>query len=1627
MIKREEHLFTGMHRDNYPINQEAKFLWDARNIRITNNDDNTLLSLTNEKGTSDPLLYIGGQYIGHCVLGDYLIIFTNTVEGDKVVSRIHRIEYNKDKNRYYDIILVEAENLFDVNYPIEAIGLYETQLIQKVYWVDGKHQPRFINIAKPELRFPGTLQNYKDKQDEAISLQETIDRIDAEGGDSSVHKVALKDTKDTLSILSKNIQSSFNIKQLDFSTIVNLNETIDIYKQYGYGQFSPGVIQYAFSYYNKYEQESAIFYVSPLQYITYTDRGAKADEVNIPVSFNITINKPDTNFEYIRVYAIHRTSLDSTPNTRIVGDIRINLDNKNQIYSLIDTGNIGESIDASYLDYVGGNSIIAGTICQKDNTLFLGNITHAANTEIKEIEEYIKNRYTLNNYTIQFARENNESFVYYYFNKDALLKNNTIFKTNETYRLGVQVQYQSGQWSDPIFLKDDILSTRYPFEYTKTNYSNSKEVILDKDTMEYLYGKGVRRVRTCVVFPRAVERDVICQGILNPTVYNVDCRKNNAPYSMASWIFRPTTSFGVNANSATNVQYGAKVEFRHDKPLRTRFYDGEVYAADRGMEVQNMYIPKNWDTEITKDNVNDYRSCFFVDENIVTLNSPDIEIDEQMINYNYEGAKLRIVGRAFLGATAGDITIQDSGTINPNAQGFTHTFIGHTTEIAAEQFNPSSLENYQELLINGGLISGCFYQDSEVKFENNKYAFGKDILYWFTCLWARQGSLNNDEARAQDSGAQSALLKKKIISNLKFFNKNECIQTIDNYNFPIRYHNITTPKLFNSSEVESLNIHPVYSNQDLVYMGNIDYLNITNSRYYLYRGETMEDSTVTSTQHDKYISGTEVQLETNFIIDSSDPVRIKYKSSPHLVFSLNGDDRNVQILPRSKTFSSLAPISSDEDPSTSLIKSSYNPIPVWSNLYNTTISRNARAFYQDCIYIDGTWQLLLETYGSIENLPENMIGSIIIVPQDNNTYNVYRVIYDSQQYKIKLVKLTTSTIQDYLTVKCYPGFTNIIKENDSYALLEGTEDAQYTEKVLEYQYGKEIRKINYKQYNTNTPVKLYRIIPAQTGEADLFTITYMSGEDYQLGNAYSLQQTKFSDLSKSSILDPFTQYTPPYLLIGELYKDNVENKFGGTSEYALQQNIWIPSSEPVNIDTTKDQIGIPYQYGDTWYSRYDCLKTYPFTTDDQNQVVEIGSFLLETRVNVDCRADINRGKLSNLTALPSNFNLFNSVYNQSNNFFTYQVLPEDFYKQKEFTNQIVYSTQKTLGEDIDTFSRTTLGSVFNLDGELGGITAIRKWNELLIAFQDKAVQRLLFNSKVQIPVSEGVPIEISNNYKMTGAQLRSNTIGCKNKWSIVETPSGLVFVDSNTNNIYILDSENIKDISATLGFNQWVKENNPESIWNPQSKENNGIRAFYDTNNMDIYFTKGLILDEQNNEIQGDALCYSDKLKLFTSFMSYSGVCAMFNFNNGFYSIKGDNSGISLYQNNVGEYNNFFGTAKPYSISFISNGSTQQEGSLNNFDKIFDTIEYRADLYNNNDLLYESPFNKIQVYNEYQDTHLIDINSKKKFRVWRALIPRDFKNKRDRIRNLWSCIKLENSSPQNNKMIFNSVSVNFSV
>lgn len=1470
-LRNEHHTFTGMQRDSSISRHPSSFLYDAHNIRLTVRDNDTLYSITNEKGTKRTDISVEGTYLGHCLLNKYLVVFSIDADSSRP-DYINRIDLETlDKTLLYN------GNLnFSLDHPIEAINSYENESIQKVYWTDGYNQPRMINIV----------------------------------GDTS----------------------KFNDSYFDFIRELALNEKVSIQKQLGTGRFAPGVIQYAFTYYTKYGQESNIFYTSPLQYISFQDRGASPEEV-VENSFRINVKNLDTNFDYLRIYSIHRTSLDGEASVKRVQDINIrslfsgeswdfyywetaeqspkikvngqyedvdrnncefiktDLDwesedeewygftkanypnltikvgdnfvtwgrdsNPNSIIlilitngilsylvefpskddttlsekvlvidgfpdvTFVDTGTTGDAVDPSELLYKGGQNIIAQTLEQKDNTLFFGNITLSRSSNVNDFKASLQTGINIEEGYRKFKLLKSDNTGYKYSNQLTVTDpqtDNSVpcagFKNGDYYRCGVQFQGKDGSWSDPIFLKDKQIESNRPRESSDNN-GNYIEVPVFKATIPQtitndLIAFGFKKARAVVVYPSIHDRMTYCQGVVCPTLYTRKHREEGDLYAQSSWFFRP--SLGDNLTPVMPVD-----TFHPDGTVSP--VKGEngtpLYYTNKEIEGSNCFIPYKSDNssnirqaEIQGEFNNDDK--FRIEDELCTLHSPDIEFDDYLQVVHFTNTAIRQVGKINFTKTFSDIDIQtESPTISNNGSGFVHK---------------SFAENYSY-----GIVAGLFYDDYVVDDHNEAHS-GYDAyinIYspskWLVYPWNKSGSLNNDLNRPAGKGTRTAVLKKKVISNLRY------ADTI--WSDAVTKHFLTIdPQLFVSNEVSILKFG------DKIYQGNIDTLLSPDSMEGMYFA------------HDGNLS----------------------------------EDGNKFIGPS--------------------ISTDFNSNNWWKTFGKERVGDEANNY-------------------SIENK------------------GLYKFNTDSWLYK-----------------------NSAIGSDNSGLVL-----------------GKEFVRMKYK----STAHMVF----------------------------------KYSDINWDA---PTKESVLPIVEIAK-YVEKPANLFGGESEDALKANIWIPCGEPVTLGesydgkTTGGSTIIQYSYGDTYYQRWDCLKTYPFTPEDINQIVEIGSFMLETHINIDGRYDRNRGQLNNLNMTPQNFNLINPVYSQTNNFFTYRILDDDYYNISQFSNQITWSKEKQAGADVDLWTNVTLGSTYDMDGSKGEIISLNTWKDQIFCFQNKGVCNILFNSRVQIPTSDRVPIEITNSYKVDGYRYIADGIGCNNKFQIKETPSGIYFIDGVSGHLFNIGT-NLADVTATHNMSSWFSNNTVNKL-------------LYDDINHDLYLV--------NNDT---ALCFSEILGQFISFMDYEGISLIETYNKSVVTLK-DSEMYKLFE---GQYNNFFGTEdtpnfKPWYFTFISNGV---DNSFMDFDKIFTNIDYRMDMAGEGEYKHNNSLDYIQVTNEYQDTGICDLkmftrvnnsllryplrdkNLQKKFREWRIQIPRN-KGTLDRIRNPWCKITLGSQNSNNYQAVLHDLNVQY--
>lgn len=1301
----------GMNRDLSVSAFNPEFAFENMNLRLATNENNTLLSWVNERGTAPITLVdenwvtdnhdtprcktsIEGTPIGTAVLNHQLVLFTHAEDKD----RIYVIKY-KDSSvpNMKALLLYEGSLSFDVNHPLEILVSYESEIVQKVYWVDGINQPRVANI-KGDYTVNG---NYKP------SLV------------------------------------------FDFVCELQLNETVKVKKIFGgNGMFAPGVIQYAFTYYNKYGQESNIFYTTPLYYISHRDRGASPED-KVDNAFQISISGIDTNFEYIRIYSIQRTSIDGTPICKRVQDIAIEgLSNNSASYT--DTGMSGDSVDPTELLYKGGSAIKASTLEQKDMTLFLGDITLQRSTALDSSTVFRNTPITNSGLTraIFPMRVFSKDYIYYSqlssYDEDGNSTPCAGFKYGDVYRLGMQFQDKWGAWCEPVYIGNKQVLK----EPTSVLGESQIQVPIMKGTLTpellSLIPSEYKKVRAVVVFPNIQDRLTICQGVINPTLYTEHHRTTDKDiYAQSSWFFRPYTR-GIRRVDANGAVAPRSYEISIDGSTITQ--DSLEYtqrnttpgSPDAGKPAYNpsgdLVIPATANIrEVEIQGDYDDENKFHIDLKTVTFHSPDLEFDDQMYSVDFSGLMYRKAGDVQFSKTFSDISIQtETPTASNDGGGFQH-----------KSFTRDGVN---------GIVSGLFYDDyiiNDTEGRGDVYIGPYSEMYnsakWMVYLWNKTGSLNNDINRPVNEGTPTAVLKKKVISNLRYSSTKSYNSIVGSTLLSF----MAKPALFASDQTEIIKLSS--ENSNFIYMGNIDtVLNPDNSdgMYFVFNSKDLK---------------TEYDVKNDFIKEEEQ---------------------------------------------------------WWKTFYDQVTESGVTSKQGAPWYFDsGRW-----------------------------------------------VKFATDFFSKYLDCA--------IK--------------------------KDLVRIKYK----TTPHLVFSL-----------------KEEDCLSKIWNYRITDISMMPSLPVLE----------LKRNIPESDFSSLYGGESKDALRENIWVPCGEPVRLDDidSNGNVNFYYEYGDTYYQRYDCLKTYAFTPEDENQVVEIGSFMLETRVNIDGRYDRNRGQLSNINMSPKNFNLLNPVYSQINNMFTYRIVDtEENSKNKSYPNQITWSKTKESGADIDQWTNITLASVLELDGDKGKLNKLTRLNDQILAFQDTGISQILYNENVQISSTDGVPIEIANSGKVQGKRYLSNTIGCSNKWSMTTTPAGIYFTDSHDKSIYLFNGQ-LQNLSNLGGFASWAKNKIflTGKQWNPNFDTSDFV-TYYDKLNQDVLFI--------NSET---ALAWSERLQAFTSFYSYESVPYFCNLDDTGIWVKKDADTLLLWKHQAGNYCSFFdldGVAnKPYWMTLVGNPEPQM-------DKIFTNLEFRA-------------------------------------------------------------------------------------
>lgn len=1607
----------GMTRDLDPAKSSNQYAYEIRNLRLTAQEDTTLLALTTEKGNTEYTItgdVIIGNIVGYCTIDKYLTLFTY---GNNT-NYIYRL-IEQDNTILNSFKLYEGNLGFDENDTLETIGVFESENIIKVYWIDGKHQPRFINIVADTT----TIQSWS--------------------------------TKDT---------------PFDFIPAMSLKETVEISRAEYSGMFPAGTIQYALSYFNKNGQQSNIFYISPIYYTSPDGRGGSPEET-ISNSFRITINNTDNNFDSIRIYSIQRTSENGTPICKIVRDVKNEgtlVQDTQHIFTTTTTSSAGRittspririwnhdettflesnsiPLDTFLTDvsnnertytirnFLSGSSFISGY----DVYLYTGIITPAGEivkkytskppssgsvsiigiititetlafndapndvsyvisspnvtidtpisnfieettwigTKIQSIDASYNTISIIDNGMIGQIVDINEIL---FAGGSAIIpytmeqKNNVLFFGNYTYAdnslseeditaiaNGIKVYYG---YADTIISKG-VIGNHYMYK-SQLELSN-KEITTFKGGEYYTFGVILQT-------STGTWTSVIPIGTFLNTLYPKDSETGFRPVKaflqispdISNILSRYKTIKAVYSSYNNVLCQGALCPTVFSK--RRNDPNGKIYAQSswyfRTVDSDaNSHLPSNIHNHslgADADNENHTQEImgavtngFYNKDNINLYSNTDMFVDWNTLTINSPDIEW-----GSLKKTKAKMRLVGA---MPITAGITSMSLNLSSSLKNPErdglvFNPIINNNISILGYQVNLNEYIFNDDlfdalNTGNLEDLENSWGDYSAYYPIFTWQKEGSITTQN----DTETPYAALKTKVMASL-------------------RESAYTDYFINNLTEFNKANLEYDISPFDVYYNDNRNILLERQEENSLYLGVV---DTVLSSTMDLYAKYNNTISKRSIFTNAI--VRMKYNSGIHGVFSLLNKNATTTILP-----DVVADSESVEESNAAGI----NPILV-IDYSEDLINRSHPNFYYSphsiAIYYDPDTTLL-------------HVGDIFKNEASES----------SKYYLYYVVSLTTEEDGDPLN----PNHVAILDRIDGRFLKSHSRDNHIKITITTEQIGGAtyITYKSYVRYIENNVEYYYPIIYQEIvvpREPELSGVVYDSEYDNSEESImqYDIVQTH-TIIQRSS---PYENTTPVanYIYLAEIYLSNpyIERDYKNVK--------WKVAGLPKPINSNLRLLEA--SYGDTYYQRYDCLKTYPYSLEDTNQVIEIFSFMCETKINIDGRYDLRRGLRDNTVVHDTNFNLLNRAYTQEDNIYSYSYIdPKDMVNN--FPNQILWTLPKTYGSDIDQWTHITPTAILDMDGTYGKINSLNLWNENLICFQDMGIAKVAYNDRTALSTTSGVPIEIANSGKVDGKYYISNQVGCKNKKSIKVTQKGLYFIDSNKKELYEL-SEGLSSLSKSKGFNAYFNTLPDQTL--------DSIKTFYDPKLRDLYFKVG-----------NECLVYSEQFGEFLSFFDYNADFIL-PFGKSLIATKGN----TLWKQFEGNYLSYFGENVGYNIEFIS-------AEYPVVDKTFYNLEFRADVLNGSitsaniqatsNNVNKVPFSSVRVWNEYQDTGTVDFtrtirrdgisNINQRFRIWHSDIPRDSNDPRglNRIRSPWARINLSNKA-ESKKTVIHDIGVNY--
>lgn len=461
------------------------------------------------------------------------------------------------------------------------------------------------------------------------------------------------------------------------------------------------------------------------------------------------------------------------------------------------------------------------------------------------------------------------------------------------------------------------------------------------------------------------------------------------------------------------------------------------------------------------------------------------------------------------------------------------------------------------------------------------------------------------------------------------------------------------------------------------------------------------------------------------------------------------------------------------------------------------------------------------------------------------------------------------------------------------------------------------------------------------------------------------------------------------------YKQNIV-PYGGFSYDSRKNRKYIPAG-PIVEKGSGSSTTVNGTYGDTFITYFDYARTMTDTNPDTTEMyTETVGFYVESSINCGLRVNspINQKVLLGNTFItanrlellahedPGTYSRFaadvhtqdyymyeyNSVYSRANNTVKYYPINSEETSYK-FPIRIHYSDKKYAKELIDSWSVWRPLNLKDIDNKYGEIKSLNLLNNNLICFQEKGIALLSVEERQVINSGTTQQTSLGTGGVLERYDYISTTSGTIYPNLIINGKKGLYYYDDLNNSFNRIENNYSEhNLTKLQGIQTYLnklfgRNNTIYTILSAIDKKLNNIYFTISTDNPNIYRT----------------IVFNEALDKFTfhknSDYYYTGTYPRYYIQGDKYLYSIPNSSqISIYlENDINaNYATLYGTAQNLKLILVVSPQT-------GFTSRFDIIEWINRVSSGT----EFTFDKIRLYNSYQNTGTLNLTSSNLYKIFR--------------------------------------------